>query len=178
MDGRPGVMISSENGCRGSGSRSHARPMRRASSSESIRAETPVTSREACSFAAVCTIASNGIDSRHHQQVDGLAFLLRHRDDAREQFPLVIGEELVLRQLVFARARRDAAHRHHDDIVPAQIGLLQHALQMRHAAVVAHGDQNAARPGVNGIAVRMLISGCISRLNCSRPCFWPDAPSH
>ena len=53
-------MISSEKAWRGSGRLSQASPMRRASSSESMLRETPVTRREAFSLAAVCTIASNG----------------------------------------------------------------------------------------------------------------------
>ena len=42
-----------EKGCRGSGNRSHASPMRRANSSEAIRSETPVTSFETFRFVAV-----------------------------------------------------------------------------------------------------------------------------
>ena len=55
-----GTIISSEKGWRGSGNFSHARPMRRASSAESMRSETPVTTREAFNFCAVCTMASKG----------------------------------------------------------------------------------------------------------------------
>ena len=53
-------MISSEKGCRGSGNRSQARPMRRASSSELMRGETPVTSRDTFRRLAVCTNTSMG----------------------------------------------------------------------------------------------------------------------
>ncbi len=69
----------------------------------------------------------------------------------REQLLLVIGEELLLGKLVFAGAGGDRPHRHHHDVVPPQIGLLQHGLQMRHVVVVAHRDQNAAGPRVHGV---------------------------
>ena len=60
MDGRSIRMISSEKECRGSGMCSHANPICRASSSEDIFSDTPVTSREALSLVAACTMASNG----------------------------------------------------------------------------------------------------------------------
>ncbi len=66
MEGRPGLMISSENGCRGSGRRSQARPMRRASSRGRLY---------------------HGIERIHggnDDQIDGLSFLLRQRHDPRK----------------------------------------------------------------------------------------------
>ena len=60
IEGRFGSITSSENAWRGGGNCSQARPILRASSSEAMRADTPVTRRDALQPAAVCTIASNG----------------------------------------------------------------------------------------------------------------------
>ena len=96
-------------------------------------------------------MASNGSTPGTTSRSTRLAFLLRHRDDAREQFLLVVGEELVVGELVFAGAGGDRPHGHHHDVVPAQVGLLEHVLQVRHAVVIADRHQDAARPRVHGV---------------------------
>ena len=85
-----------------------------------------------------------GIHGGHHQQFHRLAFLLRHFHHVAEQFLFVIAENLVFGKLVFAGAGGDGAHGHHHDVVPPQIGFFEHALQVLHAMVIAHGHQHAS----------------------------------
>ena len=98
-----------------------------------------------------------GIDGGDHQQLDALALLFRHGDHVGEQLLFVAGEELIVAKLVFGGAGGELAHGHHDDVVAAHVGFLENLLQMPQAAVIAHGHQHAAGPGVQ--SVRQSISG-------------------
>ena len=64
--------------------------MRRASSSESIFGETPVTSRDAFSLAAVCTMASNGSTPGTTSRSTVLPSFSAMLDHAREQLLFVV----------------------------------------------------------------------------------------
>ena len=57
------------------------------------------------------------VDSRHDQQLHCLTFLFSHRNNTREQFSLVICEQLTFRQIVFPCAKGDVANGHHHNIV-------------------------------------------------------------
>ena len=96
-------------------------------------------------------MASNGSTPGTTSRSTVLPCLLGHRDDAGEQFALVVGEELLVGELVLAGAGRDRPHRHHDDVVPPQVGLLEDVVQVRHAAVIAHRHQDAAGARVHGV---------------------------
>ena len=121
--------------------------MFRASSSDSMRALTPVTSREALQRARGLHHRVERIDRRHHQQLHRLTLFLGDLHHVAEQFPLVVAEKLILGEVVFGRAGGNGPHGHHHDVVLAQVGFFQHALQVLHAAEIAHRHQHAARAG-------------------------------
>jgi hypothetical protein len=74
-----------------------------------------------------------------------------------EQFALVVAENLFLGQIVLAGAGGNGAHSHHHDVVPAQIGFLQHLPQVLHVVVVAHRHQHAAGARMNRRRVDLLL---------------------
>src|SRR5262245_26602927 len=86
-DGRPGDITSSENACRGGGSCSHANPIRRASSSDAMRSDTPVTSRDAFNRAAVHRVER--VYRRNDQQFHRFSFFFGHCHHVRKEFLLV-----------------------------------------------------------------------------------------
>src|ERR1039458_5093469 len=84
------------------------------------------------------------------EKVGGFAGFFRHGDDGREEFFFVVGEELLLGELVFGGAGGDGADGHDHDIVTPQVGLFEDGEQVRHAAVIADGDEDAAGTSVDG----------------------------
>ena len=94
VDGRSGLITSSENGCRGSGSVSQARPMlarqfvglhARADAGHQPRRPQPV---------GRLRHGVERIHRRHHQQLHRLAFLFRHLHHVAEQLLFVVAEDL------------------------------------------------------------------------------------
>ena len=99
------------------------------------------------------------IHGRHHQQFHRLALALGDGHYMAEELALVLAEDLLLGQVVLGGAGGDGAHRHHHNVVPAQVRLEQDLLEMVHGAIVADGHQNAARAGVNRrrIDLRLVV---------------------
>ncbi len=115
-----------------------------ASSSESMRAETPVTRREACSREAVCTMASKGSTPGTTSRSTVLPSFSATVTTLREQLLFVVGEELLVGEFVFAGAGGDGAYGHDHDIVAAQVGFFENAVQVRQVVVIANRHQDAA----------------------------------
>ena len=119
-------MISSENGWRGSGKllpgqADAAAPVPRTPCGRKRRPP----ACDACRLRGGLHHGVERIDGGHHQQFHALALLFRDGDYVREQLLLVVGEELVVAQIVFGGAGGELANGHHHDVVAAQVGFLE-----------------------------------------------------
>ena len=92
------------------------------------------------------------INAGHCEKLHGFPFFFGQRYDARKNFPLVVGENLVLAQQVFSGPRGgNAADRHDDNVLLADVRLLKHVLKMLHPVIVANRHKHAARPYMDRI---------------------------
>ena len=145
---RSGLMISSENGCRGSGSRlpGQADAPRQLLARSCARNAGHQARR--LQRAAVCTMASNGFDAGHHQQFHRLALFLRHGHHAAEQLLFVVAEKLVVRAGRIRRRRSIRAAPSSPRCRAAAGWSSPARASGASAAVIAHRHQHAARPRV------------------------------